>query len=265
MTKFATGKYALSISDRSGLAFPYLEMVKEWNGAWVHFSEYEPKQPQLQPKPVSADPQALKHARPQRTAFFTPSVLNNNPFSTTGSSTTVTVTEDRHGRSTGDAVRFYEVKEMVGGVAISTFELNTTLNGNITDSATTITLTDASSFPTSGYIVIVSTNATTGLYTSETIKYTGKSSNDLTGCTRGTSAPSYGTTPESTTAVAHTSGAKVYGSYIITKVTETINYPGQPSTETVSNKFTFALVSNATSTAIGGGYFVFGGPVNDRP
>ena len=265
MTKFATGKYALSISDRSGLAFPYLEMVKEWNGAWVHFSEYEPKQPQLQPKPVSADPQALKHARPQRTAFFTPSVLNNNPFSTTGSSTTVTVTEDRHGRSTGDAVRFYEVKEMVGGVAISTFELNTTLNGNITDSATTITLTDASSFPTSGYIVIVSTNATTGLYTSETIQYTGKTSNNLTGCTRGTSAPSYGTTPESTTAVAHTSGAKVYGSYIITKVTETINYPGQPSTETVSNKFTITLASNASSTAIGGGYFVFGGPVNDRP
>ena len=265
MTKFATGKYALSISDRSGLAFPYLEMVKEWNGAWVHFSEYEPKQPQLQPKPVSADPQALKHARPQRTAFFTPSVLNDNPFSTTGSSTTVTVTEDRHGRSTGDAVRFYEVKEIVGGVGISTFELNTTLNGNITDSATTITLADASSFPTSGYIVIVSTNATTGLYTSETIKYTGKSSNDLTGCTRGTSAPSYGTTPESTTAVAHTSGAKVYGSYIITKVTETINYPGQPSTETVSNKFTITLVSNASSTAIGGGYFVFGGPVNDRP
>ena len=265
MTKFATGKYALSISDRSGLAFPYLEMVKEWNGAWVHFSEYEPKQPQLQPKPVSADPQALKHARPQRTAFFTPSVLNDNPFSTTGSSTTVTVTEDRHGRSTGDAVRFYEVKELVGGVAISTFELNTTLNGNITDSATTITLANASSFPTSGYIVIVSTNATTGLYTSETIKYTGKSSNDLTGCTRGTSAPSYGTTPESTTAVAHTSGAKVYGSYIITKVTETINYPGQPSTETVSNKFTITLASNASSTAIGGGYFVFGGPVNDRP
>ena len=265
MTKFATGKYALSISDRSGLAFPYLEMVKEWNGAWVHFSEYEPKQPQLQPKPVSADPQALKHARPQRTAFFTPSVLNDNPFSTTGSSTTVTVTEDRHGRSTGDAVRFYEVKEVVGGVGISTFELNTTLNGNITDSATTITLANASSFPTSGYIVIVSTDATTGLYTSETIQYTGKSSNDLTGCTRGTSAPSYGTTPESTTAVAHTSGAKVYGSYIITKVTETINYPGQPSTETVSNKFTITLASNASSTAIGGGYFVFGGPVNDRP
>ena len=180
MTKFATGKHSLAISDRSGQAFPYLEMVKEWNGAWVHFSEFESKSPQLQPKPVSADPQALKRARPARTAFYTPSVLNDNPFATTGSSTTVTVTEDRHGRSTGDAVRFYQVKEPVGAVGISTFELNTTLNVTITDSVTTITLTDASSFPTSGYIVIVSTDATTGLFTSETIQYTGKSTNDLT-------------------------------------------------------------------------------------
>ena len=265
MTKFATGKNSLAISDRSGQAFPYLEMVKEWTGAWVHFSEYEKKSPQLQPKPVSADPQALKRARPSRVAFFTPSVLNDNPFIATGSSPTVTVTEDRHGRSTGDAVRFYQVKEPVGGAGISTFELNTTLNGTITSSATTITLTDASVFPTSGYIVIISTNATTGLYNSETIKYTGKSSNDLTGCTRGTAAPSYGETPASTVAVAHTSGAKVYGSYSITKIDKTINYPGQPATETVSNQFTITLVNNATSTQTGGGYFVFGGPVNDRP
>ncbi len=41
MAKFATGKHSLAISDRSGQAFPYLEMVKEWNGAWVHFSEFE--------------------------------------------------------------------------------------------------------------------------------------------------------------------------------------------------------------------------------
>ena len=41
MTTFASGKHALAISDRSGLAFPYLEMVREWNGAWVHFSEFE--------------------------------------------------------------------------------------------------------------------------------------------------------------------------------------------------------------------------------
>ena len=55
MTSFAQGKYALMVSDRSGLVFPYKEMVREWTGAWVHSSEFEPKQPQLQPKPTSAD------------------------------------------------------------------------------------------------------------------------------------------------------------------------------------------------------------------
>ena len=64
MARFAKGSRALAISDRSGAAFPYREMVKEWTGAWVHISEFEPKQPQLQPHPVGADPQGLMHARP---------------------------------------------------------------------------------------------------------------------------------------------------------------------------------------------------------
>jgi hypothetical protein len=62
---FAKGKYALSISDRSGQAFPYLEMVKEWNGSLVHISEYEPKSPQLDPKVYGGDPQALRNTRVQ--------------------------------------------------------------------------------------------------------------------------------------------------------------------------------------------------------
>ena len=66
MAKFAQGRFALSISDRSGLAFPYTEMVREWNGAWVHISEFEKKQPQLQPKRFTADPQALNFVRPAR-------------------------------------------------------------------------------------------------------------------------------------------------------------------------------------------------------
>ena len=41
MAKFAKGKYALAISDRSGQAFPWREMVTEWNGAFVHITEYE--------------------------------------------------------------------------------------------------------------------------------------------------------------------------------------------------------------------------------
>ena len=262
MTSFSQGKYALMISDRSGLAFPYNEMVREWNGAWVHTSEFEPKQPQLQPKPTSADPQALQHARPARVALPTPAPLDTVPFSTAGT-TTLTVNENRHQRKTGDAVRFYQVKDPVGGVSIAALELNTTLNGDITSTATTITLTDASEFPTSGYIVIEKVNSD-GVIVNETIKYTGKSSNDLTGCTRGTAAPSYGKTPVSTEAGSHSSGAKVYGSYIIT-IVETSFTNDANSVETYSNSFTCTLVNAATGTATGGGFFVFGGPVNDRP
>ena len=49
MGKYASGRFAQRISDRSGMAFPYNEMVKEWNGSVVHVSEFEPKHPQLEP------------------------------------------------------------------------------------------------------------------------------------------------------------------------------------------------------------------------
>ena len=65
MTTFSQGKYALAISDRSGMAFPYNEMVKEWNGSTVHISEYEEKHPQLEPLPIIQDPESLENARPQ--------------------------------------------------------------------------------------------------------------------------------------------------------------------------------------------------------
>ena len=60
---YAKGKYAKAISDRSGLAFPYNEMRKEWNGSFDHTSEFEVKHPQLEPKNRRADAQALKNAR----------------------------------------------------------------------------------------------------------------------------------------------------------------------------------------------------------
>ena len=244
MAKFARGQYALSISDRSGQAFPYLEMVREWTGAWVHISEYEPKSPLIQPKPVGADPQSLQRARPARTEFYTPTILPNNPLSTAGS-TTVTVNDPNHGRSTGDAVRFRSVVSYVGGVSPIIFMLETTLASDLTDSATTLTLSDASAFPTSGYIVV-----NPGANDSETIKYTGKSSNDLTGLTRGSSAPTYNLTPLVTTASAHSSGVQVRGSYSITKVD--------------ADSYTFTLASAASTTETGGGFPIFAGPVNAR-
>ena len=63
--KFSGGKYSRAISDRSGLEFPYQEMVFEWNGAFVHNSEFEPKQPQLD-LTYYTDAQSLQNARPQK-------------------------------------------------------------------------------------------------------------------------------------------------------------------------------------------------------
>ena len=65
MPKYATGRFAKRISDRSGLAFPYNEMVKEWNGSTVHYTEFEPKHPQLDPRYHTTDPQSLQNAKPQ--------------------------------------------------------------------------------------------------------------------------------------------------------------------------------------------------------
>ena len=61
---YARGKKSKAISDRSGMKFPYTEMVKEWNGSFVHRSEYEAKHPQIERKKISADAIALQNARP---------------------------------------------------------------------------------------------------------------------------------------------------------------------------------------------------------
>jgi hypothetical protein len=58
----ASGKYSKAISDRSGFAFPYSEMIKEHDGVLVHKSEFEPEHPQEH----RADAEALKDARPDR-------------------------------------------------------------------------------------------------------------------------------------------------------------------------------------------------------
>jgi len=122
MSKYATGKRAIAISDRSGMQFPYKEMVREWNGSFVHYTEYEPKQPQLEPKPAVADPQGLQHARPARVEPATENLLSGNPFSLTSGSSTVTVTELAHGRSTNDIVVFRNVDGSPGGLVYSLFE-----------------------------------------------------------------------------------------------------------------------------------------------
>ena len=108
MGKYASGKRALAISDRSGLQYPYSEMVREWNGSLVHTSEFEPKQPQLEPKPVGSDPQALYNPRTQPASKTSLILLDDNTFESIiySCTTYVNVYSPDHQRSAGDIVRF---------------------------------------------------------------------------------------------------------------------------------------------------------------
>jgi len=276
MARFAKGSRALAISDRSGVAFPYREMVKEWTGALVHISEFEPKQPQLEPHPVGADPQALQNARPARTEFPVQDILPNNPFTTTAANASVSVSYPANQINEGTTfVRFQAVKSPVGGVPIVTgaagpaLELSTTLDTAATATDTTITVQTGTHFPTSGFIMIEKINAITGKYENEVIEYTGRAGENFTGCTRGTSAPFRGLTPPATTAGTHPIGANVFGCYAATAVATTVvvgpTLPnGTQATEQQFNSITFSLISNATSTETGGGFQCTIGPLNDR-
>ena len=187
------------------------------------------------------------------------------------------MTQPDHNFSTGDAIRFREVQQGLGGAAISTLELETTLAGAINSTVKTFTLTDSSQFPASGYIYIETkpdkdsegypVAKQTTFTQSEVIKYTANNTGTgvLSGLTRGSSAPLYGLTPQASTATAHNNLDKVFGSYSITRVTTTqVNPPGVPDT-IISNQYTFSLVNAATSATSGGGFPSFAGPVGDRP
>jgi len=135
MATYSKGSRALMISMRSGAAFPYNEMVQEWTGAWVHNSEFEAKQPQLTPRPVSADAQALEHAYPARTEFGVLDLLMFNPFETyqVGSGI-VNVNLPGHKYETGDIKRFrgapgiagnYNIPDNVNGITGAVIALDT--------------------------------------------------------------------------------------------------------------------------------------------
>ena len=191
MAKYASGKYAYAISDRSGLRFPYDEMVREWNGSLVHTSEFEPKQPQLEPKPVGSDPQALFNPRPQPASKTSLILLDSNPFTTVISSGTtfVNVFSEDHQRAAGSVVRFRgpplvtsagpggdnpdDLRNLQSFATIPTFDNVSDLNntngftialGQI-DSSGTITgatTTDPLTNPINYFHITSTSNATTG-------------------------------------------------------------------------------------------------------
>ena len=107
MARFAQGKFALAVSDISGQSFPCNEMVTQWNGLFVHYSEFESKQPQLDPKPSAADPTALTKSRPQQPSPDSLRFLSFNPLTTyAAASGLMNVYSVDHQRSYGDTVRF---------------------------------------------------------------------------------------------------------------------------------------------------------------
>tara|TARA_A100001201_G_C4040433_1_gene186522 strand:- start:387 stop:824 length:438 start_codon:yes stop_codon:yes gene_type:complete len=109
---FARGKRSLAISDRSGQAFPYREMVKEWNGSLVHISEFESKHPQLDPPYHKADAIALKNTRSQK--FQQPSQKFSND---------ITISDS------GGIVVGVANLSLPGDFAFKTQEFNVTTNG----------------------------------------------------------------------------------------------------------------------------------------
>ncbi len=119
---YAKGKYAKFISDRSGMEYPYKEMVVEWNGSRVHKSEFEPKTAQDNPKRHASDAEALQFARPARTESAVATLLPRNPFRFTASSPTVSVFEPDHGRSSSDTVRFRDVAGALFGASVTELE-----------------------------------------------------------------------------------------------------------------------------------------------
>ena len=140
MSNLSSGKYAKFISDRSGLEFPYSEMVIEWNGARVHISEYETKHPQLEPKPTVADPQGLRNARPARTEPETAALLTSNPFSFVNNSTTMTVSVENSPRAVDDVVVFRDVASISG---VSDFNNLSFVVTSVTTTNLTVNLTTA--------------------------------------------------------------------------------------------------------------------------
>ena len=185
---YASGKHALAISDRSGLRFPYSEMVREWNGSLVHYSEYEAKQPQLEPSPVGSDPQALFNPRPQPASVASLILLDPDPFTSIiyGGTTYVNVYSEDHQRKAGDIVRFRGAPQVTsagtGGsdarnlqsfANIPTFDNVSDLNnangftialgqidsaGNVTGATTSDPLTN----PINYFYITSTSNATTG-------------------------------------------------------------------------------------------------------
>ncbi len=116
-----------------------------------------------------------------------------------------------------------QYSDFATSVTVNAGEANTTLNGAITNSVTTVTVNSTTEFPTSGTLIIGSEN----------ISYTGSTSTTFTGCTRGANA---------TTALAHLNNA------IVSMTAAALNLTGYTSAAQLRKTFTSSTATAFTST-----------------
>ena len=251
MSRFAKGKFALAISDISGQAFPWNEMVTQWNGLFVHFSEFESKQPQLDPKPSAADPTALPKTRPQQPPPDTLRFLDFNPLRTfAAASPIINVSSLNHQRNYGDTVRFRGSPTTSPGTGTpDTVGDDGPVAGNpvvgFSNIANVDGITGATICKAAGYTVIP------GLYTSYTTTLNGTIDattttvvlTSVTGFNGVTVAPFEPT-------IANPSGTPTYGALVGTEIISYTGYSGNTLTGVTRGAFGSTAATHNTGATV---------------
>jgi hypothetical protein len=261
-------------------------MVTQWNGLFVHYSEFESKQPQLDPKPSQADPTALPKSRPQQPPPDTLRFLDFNPLKTFASgSPIVNVSSTNHQRNYGDTVRFRGAPTTSPGTGTpDTIGDDGPVAGNpvvgFSNIANVDGITGANICRSTGYTIYP------GKYTSTTTTLNGAIDTTTTTVIL-TSVTGFDgvTTASFEPTIANPTGTPTYGALVGTEIISYTGVSGSTLTGvtrgafgstavahntgvavrlllTPANNYHFTAPSNATTGQIaGGGYNVSSGPV----
>ena len=173
MGKFALGKHAKGISDRSGFEYLLKDMRKEWNGLLVGKDEWESKQPQLFPRRKALDAEALKDPRPPSNLQqerviqygFNPVGYNDNNGlvfnNLTATASVGTVDTVGSGSGSVDAVELSSVSatSSIGSVIVadsSSADIATVSGMTATSSIGSVSITTSSSVDTTYTVTVAS-------------------------------------------------------------------------------------------------------------
>ena len=184
MGRFATGRHAFGISDRSGFRYKIRDMKKEWNGLLVGKDEFERKHPQLIPRKTNPDAEALKDSRPptdlaveRRTQYGFNPVGFTDPlgFITsnlvgTGNIGTVTISGDV--TSSDESEESEESSESSSSITVSLSGVAGSIGSvTVTTGITTYTVTVASYSGSNRYYINTSRQVTLNLSECSTYRF----------------------------------------------------------------------------------------------